>query len=166
MMVRGLIIGAAIIYLSWLAMQAIHELGHIAAATLTGGEVVRVVLSPMAISRTDVSPNPAPMIVAWGGPLVGIAVPVLIAAAFRVRRRAMGLADFFAGFCLIANGVYIGVGSIDRVGDAGDLLRHGAPLWLLIVFGIVVVAGGLLLWHFALERSRQAQRNEFPPADR
>lgn len=167
---RGLIIFAAVIYLSWLAMQAIHELGHVIAATLTGGAVVRVVLGPVAISRTDVSPNPAPLVVAWGGPIVGVAIPILLAAAVRfhrqtaandlpsssdLRARATNLADFFAGFCLIANGVYIGIGSFDGIGDAGDLLRHGAPFWLLIIFGLAATTGGLFLWHLVLNRYRQ-----------
>jgi hypothetical protein len=54
---------------------------------------------------------------------------------------------FFAGFCLIANGAYLGVGSFDGVGDAGDLLRHGAPVWQLWVFGLMCVPTGLWLWH-------------------
>ena len=44
-----------------------------------------------------------------------------------VRVPGLYLWRFFTGFCMIANGLYIAVGSFDRVGDAGDLLRHGAP---------------------------------------
>jgi hypothetical protein len=54
---------------------------------------------------------------------------------------------FFAGFCLIANGTYVAVGSIERVGDPGVMLRHGSPLWQLWLFGIVTVPVGLWLWH-------------------
>ena len=57
------------------------------------------------------------------------------------------LLRFFAGFCLVANGVYLGVGSFEGVGDAGDLLRYGAPRWQLIAFGLVCVPPGLALWH-------------------
>ena len=137
---------AVIAYLSWLVMQATHELGHIVAAWLTCGTVERVILEPLAISRTDVSPNPSPLVVAWAGPIVGVALPLFLALAIRGRvagqRSAASAhqttprfrwdvvpayADFFAGFCLIANGAYIGIGSFDRIGDAGDLLRHGSP---------------------------------------
>jgi len=62
---------------SWLAMQAVHELGHVAAARLTGGTVTQVVLHPCTISRTDVSPNPRPLVVVWAGPLVGATLPLL-----------------------------------------------------------------------------------------
>ena len=33
------------------------------------------------------------------------------------------------------------------MGDAGDLLRYGAPRWTLIAFGLVCVPAGLALWH-------------------
>jgi hypothetical protein len=33
------------------------------------------------------------------------------------------------------------------VGDAEDLLRLGAPLWLLLVVGAMGVMGGLSLWN-------------------
>jgi hypothetical protein len=45
---------------SWLAMQAVHELGHIFHAWLSGGTVTAVILHPLEISRTDVSPDPHP----------------------------------------------------------------------------------------------------------
>ena len=69
----------------------------------------------------------------------------LIAAA--VRLRIAFLFRFFAGFCLIANGVYIGAGSFAGVADAGVMLRHGSPVWVLWLFGLCAVACGLALWH-------------------
>ncbi len=53
---------------SWLAMQAVHELGHVLGAVATGGRVTEVVLHPCTISRTDVHPNPHPLLVVWPGP--------------------------------------------------------------------------------------------------
>ena len=48
---------------------------------------------------------------------------------------------------LIANGLYLGVGSFYRIGDAGDLLRHGAAAWQLWLFGAASVPLGLWLWN-------------------
>jgi hypothetical protein len=48
---------------------------------------------------------------------------------------------------LIANGAYIGAGSLHGVGDAGDMLRHGSPRWLLVLFGVACVIAGLWIWH-------------------
>ena len=142
---------------SWFLMQAVHELGHVLGAWATGGTVVRVVLDPRAISRTDVAPNPAPLAVAWAGPLLGIGIPVLLAAALkRFASRACGnYATFFAGFCLVANGAYIGFGSWEGVGDAGDMLRNGSPRWLLVAFGAAACVAGLWMWHTLGRDNRQ-----------
>ena len=129
-------------------MQAVHEAGHVTGAWLTGGSVTRVVLHPLAISRTDVSPNPHPLLVAWAGPMVGVVLPLIAAGVWRLANlRYKALASFFAGFCLIANGLYIGAGSFAAIGDAGDLLRHGAPQIALLTFGSVSTALGLWIWH-------------------
>ena len=115
---------------SWLGMQVIHEIGHVFGAWLTGGRVARVVLHPLTISRTAIADNPDPLFVAWSGPLFGVAAPLLLWAFATVTRFAFAfLLRFFAGFCLLANGLYIGFGSWDRVGDCGEMLRHGSELW-------------------------------------
>jgi hypothetical protein len=139
---------AGLVALCWFAMMAVHELGHVVGAILTGGRVERVVLHPLTISRTDVAPNPNPGIVVWLGPIHGCVVPfVLWLAIPRRMTAASNLAMFFAGFCLIANGVYIAIGSFDRVGDCGEMLRTGSPIWVLLAFGAVTTGMGLFLWH-------------------
>src|SRR3954447_13906439 len=129
-------------------MQVVHELGHVLGARAGGERVYRVVLHPLTISRTDASHDRHPLMVVWGGPLVGAMLPVgLLALTRPVRSRYLYLLRFFAGFCLVANGVYLGVGCFDGVGDAGDLLRYGAPRWALIAFGLLGVPAGLFFWH-------------------
>jgi hypothetical protein len=137
-----------LVALSWLGMMAVHELGHVVAAWVSGGSVMQVVLHPLAISRTDVLPNPHPLVVVWGGPIVGVLLPVMAWAAMRAANLSWAyLLRFFAGFCLIANGAYIGAGSFDGVGDAGEMLHVGTPIWALWLFGIMCVPAGLALWH-------------------
>jgi len=132
----------------WLGMQVVHELGHVVAGWAGGETVDRVVLHPLAISRIDVSHDRHPLLVVWGGPVVGSLLPLgLLAVAWSLRLNPVYLFRFFAGFCLIANGAYLGVGSFVGVGDAGDLVRHGAPRWSLIVFGLVCAPAGLYLWN-------------------
>jgi len=132
----------------WLAMMAVHELGHVLAARATGGAVTKVVLHPLAISRTDVAPNPAPLRIVWAGPILGVALPLAVWGLFWIAKLPGGyLARFFAGFCLIANGAYLGFGSFGNIGDAGVMIRHGSPIGLLWLFGIVTVPLGFLLWH-------------------
>lgn len=138
---------------SWLAMMLVHELGHMLGAIVTGGQIRRLVWHPLAFSRTDVFPNPSPLVVTWAGPVVGVLLPLLLdrASSF-IRLRIAYLVTFFAGFCLIANGAYVGLGVIEGIGDAGELLRRGSPAWTLFVFGVLSVSAGLWLWHLASPR--------------
>jgi hypothetical protein len=197
---------------SWLGMQDVHELGHVAAAWLTGGRVSKVVLDPLTISRTDLAENPRPLIVVWGGPTLGVILPLalwLTARAVRLPQFFLfpspriasapavsaGAADagktgegsgvrgsevtqtaargvpgtfvlrFFAGFCLIANGCYLGAGSFTHIGDAGEMLKHGADPWHLWLFAVLTVPTGLWLWnglgpHFGLGKSNGAVSRE------
>lgn len=132
----------------WLLMQVVHEAGHVAAAWATGGSVTRVVLHPLAISRTDVFGSHHPLVVVWAGPLVGALLPVVGLLVWRgPKLPAAYLVQFFAGTCLVANGAYLGVGSFGGVGDAGDLLRLGAPIVALWLFGAVTIPCGFWLWN-------------------
>jgi len=134
--------------LAWLLMQALHEVGHVVSAWLTGGTVTKLVLHPLSISRTDVEPNPAPLTVAWGGPVLGSLLPALAWAITEFGKLTSRFYfRFLCGFCLIANGLYLGVGSFGAIGDAGDILRYGSPIWLLWLFGLLTVPVGLSLWN-------------------
>jgi hypothetical protein len=129
-------------------MQIVHEAGHVVGARVSGGTVVHVELKPWTISRTDVIPNPSPLLVAWGGPISGVVLPLLVWLVVRAARLPIAyLFRFFAGFCLIANGAYIGTGAFIPVGDAAELLRAGSPVWMLAAFGVVSVPAGLALLH-------------------
>jgi len=133
---------------SWLAMQAVHESGHVLGAVVTGGAVSRVVLYPFEFSRTDLSRNPHPLLVVWAGPLAGIVLPLLAFVAARcLRWPGVYLFRFFAGFCLIANGVYIAFGPSEGGADTGVMLLHGTPRWTMMAFGILSALLGLSLWH-------------------
>ena len=134
---------------SWLAMQVVHETGHVLVARLTGAEVTKVALHPLIMSRTDVAENPHPLAEVWGGPLVGCLLPLLMfALAALFRFPGVYLLRFFAGFCFISNGVYIGVGHFLAEGaDPWVMMENGSPRWLLILFGAVAFPLGLYLWH-------------------
>lgn len=161
----GVILAA---YPAFLAMMAMHEAGHVLHALLSGGQVREVRLPLWGFSQTILAHNPHPQFVAWGGFVWGCVLPTmplgvwLAAAGIRSRghpsasrQRPALLAVrngllVFGGFCLIANGAYIGVGAFaDRAGDAADLLRHGAPRSLLAACGALAMLAGLWLWHIA-----------------
>lgn len=138
----------ATLLVSWLGMQQVHELGHALGAWLAGGRVDRVVLPLFGFSRTDLAINPRPLVVAWAGPAISVLLPLAMwAIARQARYSGAFLFRFFAGFCLLANGLYLGVGSFERVGDCGDLLRQGAAMWQLWLFGLMTAPLGLWFWH-------------------
>ncbi len=133
------------VLLAWLLFQAVHEAGHVLTAWLYGVEVERVVLHPLTISRTDVVPNSHTLAITWVGPLTGALLPLAI---YLLPLPGRYFFRFFAGFCLIANGVYIGA-DFSTLGptDAGVLIEHGAARWQLLLFGLLTVPLGLYLWH-------------------
>jgi len=136
-------------YVSWMAMMAVHESGHVLAAFVGGGRVRRVVLPFTDFSRTDVDPNPSPRLEVWGGPLWGSAFPLLVWLLIRTKlsnpfKSALG---FFTGLCLVANGAYLGMGWTMTAGDAAELIKLGTPIWMLIAFGLTTIISGLYIWH-------------------
>ncbi len=134
--------------LSWLAVQVVHEFGHVLHSWASNGVVKRVYLHPLDISRTDLARNPHPLFVAWGGAIWGCVLPLVLFGLVRWLRPALAyLPAFFAGFCLIANGSYLAAGSWAAVGDAGDLIRLGSPRWLVLALGLPACGLGFFLWH-------------------
>jgi len=146
--VRQILFIVSILWISWLAMMLVHESGHVLGAVFTGGRVRRVVWHPAVISRTDVRPNPHPLIEVWAGPLIGSIVPLAFAVlASVIRLRVAHVLWVVAGFCLIANGAYIGIGAVRPVGDAKELIELGVARWTLALFGMIAAIPGLWIWH-------------------
>jgi hypothetical protein len=139
---------AALIAACWYGMLIMHESGHVLAARITGGAVQRVVLLPWTFSRTDVDPNPHAAVVAWAGAIFGGLCPYILSGVSRlVARQWTKPTAFFAGFCLIANGAYLATVLVLPVGDTEDLLRLGAPAWIMATVVIPMFGAGLWLWH-------------------
>jgi hypothetical protein len=141
----------AFLYLCWLAMMAVHELGHMLHAWVSGGRVISVRLPLVGFSQTIVWPNPHERFVVWGGPVWGALIPLVAGASvglvLRRIRRIPHLLRFFCGFCLVANGAYLAFGWIRRAGDTGDLLRLGTAPWEMMAVGGAFIVAGLFIWH-------------------
>lgn len=144
----AVVFGVVVVFVAWLLLQVFHESGHLFHGLISGAAVDRVTLDLMGFSFTSFKYNPHPAFVAWGGPIWGALLPVFIwiMTAF-LRGRFRAWLKGFAGFCLIANGAYLAAGGPMRVGDAGDLLRSGVPLIVLIMLGTAMAVAGMCMWH-------------------
>jgi len=139
--------------LCWYGFMAVHESGHVLAAWVSGGSVERVVLHPLQFSRTDLGSNPHPVFVALAGAVWGCVLPLgawLVARGLKWKYEVLLRA--FAGFCLVANGAYLGAAFILPVGDAEDLIRLGVPVWAFAVPGVLVFGVGVWVWDGLGER--------------
>jgi hypothetical protein len=70
--------GPATLLFSWLLMQVVHEAGHVAAGWIVGDRVEKVVLHPLAISRTDLAPGNDVLLTTAAGPVLGVLIPLLL----------------------------------------------------------------------------------------
>lgn len=151
-----MVVIAALAYPAWLGMLALHELGHVLHARLSGGVTEHVTIPLFGFSQTLLSHNPHPLFVAVGGAIWGVLLPLLASIVIsRIAHLSRGVkrpwitrvAWGFAGFCSIANGAYLAAGSWFESTDAADLVRLGAPRALLVLAGAGAAAIGLAIWH-------------------
>jgi len=73
-------------------MVFLHELGHVAAIVLSGGEVDYIRVSPIDFGFTARAHDPHPLVATWGGPLLGCVFAIMILLPI-----ALYLAAMFAG---------------------------------------------------------------------
>lgn len=104
-------------------MTTVHESGHVVCGWASGGTLQRTDLLPWHMPYSLFEPDPRPLVTLWGGPLVGVLVP--LAFALVVRRAGTW---FVAYFCLLANGAYLAAAWVsgERYLDTPQLLEHGA----------------------------------------
>jgi len=124
---------------AWAVMVLAHELGHILVGWAGGGKLVRADLRPWALPHSLFAPDPYPLATLWGGPILGVAIPVVLALV--ISRR---WAWFIADFCLIANGTYLalaGWGGEPHL-DTPRLIAAGAAWWQIVFYCLVTIPIG------------------------
>jgi hypothetical protein len=134
--------------------MCIHELGHIVSAWFSQGAVEKVVLVPWKFSQTVITGSNNPLMDVWAGPALGVLIPVVIWVSLKKFKKENFYIGVFTGFCLLANGLYIGVGWIDKVGDTGDILNHNGSVASMVAFGLICSIYGFYIWHKCLEGSK------------
>jgi hypothetical protein len=131
-------------------MMIVHELGHVLATWATGSTLAGVVVPWVGFSQTEIIEYRRPIVVVSAGTIAGVVLPLAAWLSTRASALAPGwvtLSRFFAGFCLVANGGYLGSALVSPVGDAEDLVALGTPTWAIGVPGLLMLTCGLWIWN-------------------
>lgn len=130
---------AYLLLLSWCTMTFVHEAGHVLCGWVSGGTLQQADLLPWHLPFSIFEPDPHPLFTLWGGPVLGVLIPWLVACLLRMK-----WAWFVAHFCLLANGSYIACAwfSGERLLDTARLLEHGAyPASIATYCAITITLG-------------------------
>jgi hypothetical protein len=124
---------------SWCVMGTTHELGHVVCGLWSGGTLRSADLWPWHLPYSIFDPDPRPLLTLWGGPMLGVVLPVVIAALLR-----RNWSWFIAHFCVLANGLYLATAWVtgDRELDTFKLLAHGAsPVTIAVYCSLTIGIG-------------------------
>lgn len=130
-----------LLVVAWMTMLMTHELGHIFAGYASGATLVAHDLAPWRLPYCIHAPDPHPDITLWGGPILGVALPIGLACLWKRDEAAL-----IGNFCLLANGCYIAVGftTDDRWVDTPRMLEAGVPQIHLIAYCFATIPLGYL----------------------
>ncbi|QDS91964.1 hypothetical protein FF011L_07000 [Roseimaritima multifibrata] len=165
-MTNRILLFALLLIASWSVMAVSHECGHIVGGMACGATLIDYDIVPWHLPYSLHSPDPHPLVTLWSGPLVGVAIPLLVAAVLRRR-----WAWFIADFCLIANGCYLALAWVsgDRLLDTPRLLNAGASPTTIVLYCLVTIGTGYVWFradciHF-LSDKRKMVATENQPTD-
>ncbi len=138
---KKLVFLGLLLAVSWCVMTFVHEAGHVLCGCLGSGRLGEADLLPWHLPHSTFEPNPRPLLTLWGGPMLGVLVPLVIAGLFR--RDWLWL---IAYFCLLANGVYLATawGSGERYLDTPQLLQDGAHPATIVAYCLVTIVTGYI----------------------
>lgn len=129
----------ALLVASWCVMTVSHELGHIICGCACGGTLTDADLLPWHLPYSFFEPDPHPLVTLWGGPILGVMIPVTI--AFLIRTKWI---CFIAYFCVLANGSYLATAWVsgDRFLDTPKMLEHGAHPISVAIYCLLTIGFG------------------------
>jgi hypothetical protein len=128
-----------LLVLAWSVMVMTHELGHIVSGCCLGATLVDFDIRPWGLPYNVFSSDPHPLLILWGGPVLGVLTPLAVAMFFRTPA-----IWFVADFCLLANGIYLAIAWIagDSHLDTTRILKHGGSPVLVAMFCLISVGAG------------------------
>jgi len=138
---KRMVLLAVLLIVSWCVMIWTHEVGHLVGGWCCGAQLTVAEVRPWHLPYSVFSPDPHPLLTLWAGPLLGVCLPVLVAAA----GKRVWL-WFIAYFCLLCNGVYLATAWFtgDAFLDTTRLLEHGANPWWIVLFCVTTIVPGYI----------------------
>jgi hypothetical protein len=126
---------------SWCVMAIVHESGHIVCGWSCGGRLQSADLRPWQLPYSLFEPDPHPLVTMWGGPVLGVVVPLALARLIR-----QDWIWFIAYFCLLSNGLYLATAwwTGDRYLDTAKLLEHGAHPLSIATYCLLCIGFGYI----------------------
>ena len=124
---------------SWCTMTFLHESGHLICGWASGGTLQSADLLPWHLPYSNFEPDPRPLITLWGGPVLGVFIPLVIALALR-----KDWMWFIAYFCILANGSYLAMAWVsgDKYLDTPKLIEHGAHPATIAIYCLLTIGFG------------------------
>jgi hypothetical protein len=128
-----------LLVVSWCVMTFTHEAGHVVGGWASGGTLREAHLLPWELPYSTFDPDPRPLVTLWSGPVLGVLVPLALAAA--IRRH---WAWFISHFCLLANGSYLAIAwaTGDNLLDTPKLLARGAYPATIAAYCLLAIGFG------------------------
>jgi hypothetical protein len=127
---------------------ALHELGHVIAYLIDGGEVSAFVLNPFSWSWAEANNLNNRIFALWGGVIFGqmlALIPFVLIIKFKSPIFVF-LAKLLAACAFLINGLYLTAGSILNFGDGGSLVYLGVSSSLIIITGLIYLLISFLFW--------------------
>src|SRR5262245_34806176 len=120
-------------------MTFTHEMGHVVSGLACGATLKSADLRPWHLPYSIFDPDPLPLVTLWGGPILGVLVPLGFARL--LQREWMW---FIANFCIVANGAYIATAWFagESYLDTTKLLDHGAHPITIAVYCLLTIGFG------------------------
>lgn len=147
-----------LLVVSWCVMTVTHEAGHVVCGWASGGTLQQADLMPWHLPYSLFNPDPYPLVTLWGGPLLGVVIPLAVAVLSR-----RDTVWFVAHFCLLANGTYLALAWVsgEHSLDTPKLLARGAHPGTIVAYCVATIGVGYVGFR------RQCVRVLSPsPADR
>lgn len=138
---------------------AFHELGHVIAYLIDGGQVSEFVLNPFSWSWAEARNLNNRIFALWGGVIFGqilALIPLLFISKIKSALFVF-LTKLLAACAFLINGLYLLAGALLNFGDGGSLVYLGVSSSQIIIIGIIYFIFSFVFWsdlqrHLGMDR--------------